>query len=355
MPRLRRPPTLNLALQGGGAHGAFTWGVLDALLDREDIALEGLSGASAGAMNAVVLAHGWCTGGRAGAREALARFWQAVGAQLPAGLVALPAVDEAAWPTLNPMMKAMLQWTQFVSPAQFNPLGRHPLHDLLAEQVDFARLRLSAAPLRLFIAATHAGTGRLRVFRRSEITLEATLASACLPSLHPTVLIDGQPYWDGAFSANPPLAPLLFECRAHDVLIVMLSALHHEGLPTTAAAIRERTSDIAFNAAFLREVEWLGLARRFGAMRGGARWWPAWLRNWWPASRVQRRVDAARFHLIALHDDGTEAAPPAETRLMAHGPFLERLRDRGRAAAVQWLGVHAADIGRRSSIDLSTL
>jgi NTE family protein len=351
MPAAR--PTLNLALQGGGAHGAYTWGVLDALLEREEIGLDGVSGASAGAMNAVVMAQGWLDGGRSGARRALARFWQAIGEQMPAGFVVPPSGDEAAWPSLNPMVRAMMQWTQFVAPAQFNPLGRNPLRELLDEQVDFAALRRSQA-LRLFVATTHANTGRLRLFRRHELTLDAVLASACLPSIHPSVMIDGEPYWDGAFSANPPLAPLLFECRARDLLIVMLSPLRHAHTPASAAEIRERTADLAFNATFLRELQWLALSRRFGARRGGARWWPAWLRHLWPQSRIERRLNAAHFHLVAMHAAGQDA-PPGETRLLAHGPFLERLRDAGRSAAQAWLARDGAALGQRSSIDLVAL
>ena len=204
-PRKRRTRAtarpLSLALQGGGAHGAFTWGVLDALLEDGRFDLCGASGTSAGAMNAVVLAHGLLVGGRDGAREALSRFWSAVGGN--ASLLHVGAGASDGRP--SPMASLMLQWSGFLAPAQFNPMGYDPLRDIVEAQVDFERLRAEPG-FDLFIAATHANTGRLRLFRTAEISADAVLASACLPALYQAVEIDGEPYWDGAFAANPPAA-----------------------------------------------------------------------------------------------------------------------------------------------------
>jgi NTE family protein len=340
--RAAEPALLSLALQGGGAHGAFTWGVLDALLEH-GLPLDGVSGTSAGAMNAVALAHGLARNERGNdhdaAREALDRFWGAIGAQLPSGLVNASANGEdGAAPSFSPMARAMMMWTQFMSPAQLNPLDRNPLREVLAEQIDFARLRATRG-LRLFIAATQANTGRLRLFHRHELTVDTVLASACLPTIHHAIVIDGEPYWDGAYSANPALFPLLFECRARDVLIVLLSTLQHDEAPQTAAAIRERGLEIAFNATFLREVQTLAQALEFSGQR------------WWPAGRLERVLNRAHFHLISLHEGGA-ASLPSETKLMAHRPFLEKLRDQGRAVALEWLGRHAGAIGRHSTVDL---
>jgi NTE family protein len=331
------PPPIKLALQGGGAHGAYTWGVLDALLERErDLRLGAASGASAGAMNAVALAHGLLVGGARGAREALARFWYAVAdGGAPFAWLLDGDGDGIGW---HPAARAGWSWaTQHFAPAQFNPMDLNPLRDILRSQIDFERLRGARSPLPLFIAATEADSGRLRLFGQRELSAEVLLASACLPTLHHTVTIDGRPYWDGAYSANPALAPLVFDLprdAGDATLMVLLSPLRHAGLPVRAEAIRERTLDIAFAAPFLRE------ARLLAEMQQRARATP-WLRR----SVHDERVARQQWHLI---DGGAElAALRRETRLIAHRPLLERLRDLGRAAALAWLdrgGVRAPAI-----------
>ena len=188
------PPTLNLALQGGGAHGALTWGVLDALLEDGRLRFDGVSGTSAGAMNAVVLAQGLMSGGNEGAREALRNFWTAVASSLPFE-GAVPTADGLGF-RLAPAMRLMLQWTHYLSPEQLNPFDHNPLRDVLKAQIDFDQLRIRS-PVKLFIAATEANSGQLRLFQNPDIGLDALLASACLPRLHRSVLIDGQPHWDG--------------------------------------------------------------------------------------------------------------------------------------------------------------
>jgi NTE family protein len=216
---------LSVALQGGGSHGAFTWGVLDRLLEDERIEIDGISGASAGAMNAAVAAYGLTTGGREGARRALADFWTSVAAKVP-----------------SPLAESLVFLARFLSPSQFNPLNLNPLRDILAAQVDFARLRAESAA-RLFIAATNVRTGMPRVFRTPEITADVVLASACLPWMHRTVEIDGEAYWDGGLSANPPVRPLLYECEARDIVLVLLQPARRPALPHTAEAIWSRLTE----------------------------------------------------------------------------------------------------------------
>ncbi len=332
-----RPRPLALALQGGGAHGAFTWGVLDALLANETLDVAALSGASAGAMNAVVLAHGLASGGRNGARQALRDFWQALGTRLPFEWF---TVGQPEAPGLAPAARVALQWAQWLSPYQFNPLGLDPLREIVEAQVDFERLR-RASPVKLFVAATHAASGRLRLFREHELSADALLASACLPNLHHSVLIDGQAYWDGGFAANPPLWPLLDAGAAADLLLVLLAPPASHGPPQTADEIRHRAQELAFSAPLMRELQWLADWR--GGPAGGR----------WLASARERRLRQARLHLV----DGRPALASlsGETRLIAHLPFLEHLRGLGQAAAEAWWARRGSDVGQRSSLDLATL
>lgn len=331
-----RSRPLALALQGGGAHGAFTWGVLDALLEQPTLDLQALSGASAGAMNAVVLAHGLAEGGREGAREALRRFWHALGTQLPFEWF---TVGRREAPGLAPAARVALRWTQLLSPYQFNPLGLDPLREIVEAQIDFERLR-RASPVRLFVAATHAASGRLRVFREHELSAQALLASACLPSLRHSVLIDGEAYWDGGYSANPPLWPLADDGGADDLLMVLLAPPPGSGTPHTADQIRHRAQELAFTLPLMRELQWLAD-------------WKAGGGPGWPASARERRLRRLRLHLV----DGRPAlaALAGETRLIAHRPFLEHLHGLGRAAGEAWWAAHGPRVGHQGSVDIARL
>jgi NTE family protein len=327
---LSRSPSLSLALQGGGAHGAYTWGVLDALLER-GVPIAALSGASAGAMNAVVLADGLADGSHDAAREALSAFWRAVAEQV-SPLWHLPGDP----PSLSAAGRTLLAWTQWLSPTQLNPTGANPLRDVLTARVDFERLRRSRGAA-LFVAATVAETGRLRLFRRHELTLDALLASACLPTIAHPVSIDGLSHWDGAFSANPALAPLVREVPADDLLIVTLSPLAAVALPQSAEGIAARVRDVAFNAAFLREARWLAELRCDALSR-------TWIRT-----GIERRMARLRWHLIDADEDLQHL--PAETRLVPDWNFLQRLRDLGRDHVARWWTSAGPALGRRSSID----
>jgi NTE family protein len=326
--RSPRSHRLSLALQGGGAHGAFTWGVLDALLEREEIDLRSVSGASAGL----------ATGGREGARAALETFWKTLGTRLPFEWFTVGRHDA---PGLAPAARMVLRWSQMLSPYQFNPMGLNPLREIVEAQVDFERLR-RGSPLSLFVAATHAASGRLRMFREHEMTVDALLASACLPNLHHSVVIDGEAYWDGAFAANPPLWPLLHAGDADDLMIVLLAPpAAPGGPPHSVEEIRLRAQELAFTAPLMRELQWLSDWR---AATDGAGW---------PSSAHERRLRRQRLHLV----DGRPelAALASETRLIAHLPFLEHLRDLGAAAARGWWARHATALSRRSSVDLAEL
>jgi len=331
-----RPTPISLALQGGGAHGAFTWGVLDALLEDGRFPITAISATSAGAINAVALAHGLCAGGREGARAALANFWTAVAASVSFdGLLVGPADN----PGFAPAARLFMHWAQLLSPLQLNPLGLNPLRALLSQQIDFERLRADDAP-RLFVAATHANSGRLRIFDNAELSADAVLASACLPSLQRAVVIDGEPWWDGGYSANPALFPLV-RSGAHDILIVMLSPLIYAAVPASAEEIRARALEFTFNAAFLREATLL--SQSCASARGSL----------WPYGRLERRLVRLRTHLI----DAGEALSglTRESRLIAHLPFLQSLRDLGRERALRWLAAAAPQVGRQSSADLGAL
>lgn len=322
-----RPPRdaaadhLALALQGGGSFGAFTWGVLDRLLSADIPArLEGVSGASAGAINAVLLAAGLMEGGAEAARTKLARFWRhlsdrsAFGAFGPLGEFLAASTAPLALPFAD----------QF-SPYQFNPFGLDPLRDLLEEEVDFARLRRER-PLALLIAATRVRDGRARIFREDEITVDAVLASACLPQLHQAVKIDGEDYWDGGYSANPPLRDLILETRAEHVLVVQLSPEEHGGTPRLPADIHRRTRDLAFAAPLRRELEAIEELRALSRMEAGVR------------SPLFRRFEALRLHRIAAHaamPDLVEANPAD-----VGWSFLSRLSEVGHGAAGAWAAAH---------------
>jgi NTE family protein len=326
----RRPPAVSLALQGGGAHGAFTWGVIDALLER-GLGVAAASGTSAGAMNAVVLAHGWSQDGADGARAALHAFWQEIAERVPP-LFHVPGDP----PRLAPMGHAMLAWSRWFAPSQLNPLNLNPLRDVLAAQIDFERLR-STRGMALFIAATEVARGRLRLVRRSALTIDAVLASACLPQVAHPVLIDGQPHWDGAFSANPALWPLVREVACDDLILVTLSPLGPSAQPSSVEEIAERVREIAFTAPFLRE------ARSLAELHADA------LQRPWPRFGTDRRLARLRWHLIDA--DSTLADLPSQTRLVPDWAFLQRLRDAGRERVARWFEDNAASLGARSSFD----
>jgi len=311
--RWRQRPSLSLGLQGGGSFGAFTWGVLDRLLEEEHIRFDTLSGASAGAVNAVILASGLAQGGRSLARERLERFWRQVST---AGMFSpMSRLGQSAAATIDIS-------TRMVSPYQFNPLGLNPLRALLAEHVNFEHLR-KAPPFRLLIAATRVKDGRVRIFGTDEISLDAVLASACLPLLQHAVEIDGEWYWDGGYSANPPLRRLIMDSKTDDIVLVQVTPESDEAVPHLSPAIARRISRIAFNSPLQREVEGLADFRDLCRAEGVFR------------SRFCRKLERLRLHRIVA-----EAAVEGLHRESAYNvdwAFLTKLKDSGRRAAEDWL------------------
>jgi NTE family protein len=299
---------LSLALQGGGAFGAFTWGVLDRLLEEDDLELDAISGASAGAINAVLLASGLAKGGPDEARASLERFWSGVGQSSAKNLFLHPELVVATASQL--------------SPSQFNPLELNPLRDLLAQEVDFEAIR-ARSPVRLLVSATRVQDGAVRVFRTKAISLEVALASACLPRLHHSVNIHGEAHWDGGYSANPPVIPLVGASRASDVLLVQLIPTDHAGLPVTKSEIDKRLGQITFNALLQKELEAIGMMKKLLHKEGE------------PTSRLGRKIDSLQLHHLSAEEyvDGLSQASVLNTKW----DFLSHLRDRGREAADAWL------------------
>jgi NTE family protein len=338
-PTMTPPRLLNLALQGGGAHGAFTWGVLDALLEDERIEFDGVSGTSAGAMNAVVLAQGWMAGGRLGAREALRRFWTSLADTMP---VDVTRQDPDGGVRLAPAVRFWMAWARYLTPAQFNPLDVNPLRQLLVDQVDFEQLR-RRSPLRVFVAATNADSGLLRVFSSSELSVEAVLASGCLPAVFKAPRIDGQTYWDGGYAGNPAVFPLLHGGRSLDTLLVLLAPLEWPATQPsdTARDLQARVAEIAFSTAFRREMQAIVRDRAHRERHGWQRWLPRHLGG----------APEPRFHLIEAGPDLEHL--DGETRLAVNGKFFETLHQLGRANATRWLARHVEALGRRDSVDLA--
>ena len=329
----KRRTRLNLALQGGGTHGAFTWGVLDRLLEDGGIDPAWISGTSAGAVNAVALACGLAQGGRDGARAKLEAVWT--------------AVAEAGVPDLgrlNPFLKGLQGATPMgrlgalFSPYDFNPLGFDPLRRLLEAQIDFDRVR-AFGEIELLIAATDVATGRARLFRRTELTIEALLASACLPTLHHAIEIDGRAYWDGGFSANPDLVTLAAESPAGDSLLVLLNPIEKPGIPRSARTIAAEVNRVTFTQPLVRDVAEITTAIADEAGR-------------WRASNTRAgRLAQHRYHLV---DAGRHTAElPPESKVIPSREVLAALKAAGRGEAAAWLEAHRSDIGRRSSVDLA--
>ncbi|CAJ96308.1 putative acylesterase/phospholipase RssA, containd patatin domain [Cupriavidus necator] len=337
-PEPAQPKPVALALQGGGMHGAFTWGVLDRLLEDGRLAIEGVSATSAGAMNATVLAYGLLQGGSDGARLALHDFWEAIAhsAQRYNPFRWLPWFKSSHTLGLNhsPMYAMADIALRLLSPYQFNPNNLNPLRDVLGSQVDFAALR-EHCPIRLYLCATNIETSRIRIFPPEELSIDAVLASACVPTLFQAVSIDGQHYWDGGYVGNPAIFPLIYHCQTHDVVIVHINPIVRHGVPTTAADILNRVNEVSFNSSLMREMRAIAFV----------------------TSLIQQgKLDGTEMKEVWIHSirsDQTMAALGVSTKYNADWNFLCSLRDKGRAEASRWLEQHYDSVGRRSSIDIS--
>ncbi|MDB5999784.1 MAG: alpha-beta hydrolase superfamily esterase-like protein, partial [Rhizobacter sp.] len=319
-----------------GSHGAFTWGVLDRLLDETDIDVAGVSGTSAGALNAAVFVTGLQRDGREGARAALADFWRDVSRS---GSIFAPfsgSQQSALRDNLSldklPGYQWMSSFFRSLSPYEFNPLNLNPLRDVARRHVDVDALK--ASPVQLFVTATSVTNGQARVFTGDDLSIDALLASACLPFMFQAVEIDGEPYWDGGYSGNPALYPLIYESEAIDIMLVKINPLHREGTPSRSVEIIDRLSEITFNAGLIAEMRAISFVSKL--VREG-------------------KLDAGRYKDLRLHmvaDDEGLAPFNASTKFNTDRAFLEQLFTLGRTAADRWLHAHKADIGKHSSLDI---
>lgn len=350
------PPRVNLALQGGGSHGAFTWGVLDALLDDGRVAVEGISGTSAGAMNAVAMAHGFARAQgqsalaqRESARASLAAFWEGIvdmGAVsssvaqaqrapldiLFGGFGALTGNHTSPSQLLSDAVTSF--WASSVSPYQSNPLDINPLLQFLQKQIDFEQLAAYKA-LKLFVVATTVTTGKAEVFSGKRLTAKAVMASACLPTVFHAVEIDGEHYWDGGYAGNPAIHPLVYQCESRDVVLVQINPIQRAKLPTTAAEIMDRINEITFNAALMAEMRAIDFVKRL---------------------LMEGRLDPTRYKNVLMHRiDGGEilGGYHASTKSATDAKLIHTLRDLGQACAKRWLASHFGALGHTSTVNIA--
>ena len=330
---------VNLALQGGGAHGAFTWGVLDKLLEDGRLWFEAISGTSAGAMNAVVLVDGLMKGGSDGAREALQDFWHAVAAASRTNPIRRSPLNilTGDWSLDNSFSYLWFDLlSRVASPYELNPMNLNPLRDLVEDTIDFERVR-SCQDMKLFISATNVHTGRVKVCGCGDISPDVLMASACVPFLYQAVEIDGVPYWDGGYMGNPSLWPFFYECGTDDVVLVQINPIERMETPKTAREILNRFNEITFNSSLLREFRAIDFVTRL--IHEG---------------RLEKHeYKAIRMHLI--HGGQSMLDLSASSKLNPERDFLEYLRDIGRETASAWLEVHADKVGKEATINLKTL
>ncbi len=334
--RARQRKKINLGLQGGGAHGAYTWGVIDRLLEDERLEIEGVTGTSAGAMNAVVLADGIAKGGREGAREALTEFWRAVSKTARSSPIQRSALDMlfGNWSLdTSPTYLFFDVLTRFSSPYDFNPFDINPLRDVVKQQVDFDAV-CAVKDIKIFVAATNVHSGKIRVFDHEDINLDAVMASACLPHVFKAVEIDGVPYWDGGYMGNPPLFPLFYNSSASDTIIIQINPIERAETPKTARDIVNRLNEITFNATLLRELRAIDFVTRL--IDDG-------------------KLDYNEYKRVYMHRiSADEDLKPlsASSKLNAEWAFLTHLRDIGWRAADHWLAANFDRIGTESTLDL---
>lgn len=331
--------SINLALQGGGAHGAFTWGVLDRFLEDDKIVIEAISGTSAGAMNAVVVADGIMRGGAESAREALLEFWQAVSEAGTASPVKRTPIDVLLgnWNLDNsPGYHLADAMSRMFSPYQANPLNINPLKTVLEQSVDFDRVR-SCDKIKLFISATNVETGRVKIFNRRQLTADMVMASACLPLVYQAVEIDGIPYWDGGYVGNPVLFPFYSKCNSRDIVVVQINPIVREGAPKTPHAILNRMNEITFNGSLLKEFRALDFVRRL--IDDG---------------RLKDNGYRKMFVHVVQNQDALKPMG-ASSKMNSEWQFLIHLRDLGRKTANEWITSNTKFLGVESTVDLRAM
>ena len=335
-----RRKSVNIALQGGGAHGAFAWGVLDRLIEDGRIDIAAMSATSAGAMNAVVLAYGVSVGGMDGAREKLAEFWKEISAagELYSPVRTLPWekwLQAYGFQTeFSPTFMAFQAMTHLFSPYQLNPFDFNPLKEVLLKVVDFERLAECNKATRIYLSATNVRTGKIKVFENRDVSVNAVLASACLPYVFKAVEIDGEAYWDGGFMGNPAIFPLIYEGSSRDVIIVHINPIERTKLPKTAPEIFDRINEISFNSSLMREMRAIEFITRL------------------IDDKVLDGNDYKRMFVHSIRDDAEMTQLGVATKLNPDWEFLCRLRDAGRKRASEWLDTHFDAIGQASTLDL---
>lgn len=330
---------IDLALQGGGAHGALTWGVLDRILEDERIEIDGISGTSAGAMNAVVVADGLQRGGRKAARESLHLFWRSV-----SDAARFSPIQRSPWDRLtgnysldfSPGYLFMENLTQLIAPAKLNPFDFNPLRDLVTQQVNFERVN-ACSKVKIFITATNVRTGRAHIFRQPTLSVDTVMASACLPFLFKAVEIEGEAYWDGGYSGNPALFPLVDDQGCRDLVVVQINPLLRRTLPETAREILNRVNEITFNSSLIKELRSIQLLHQLIDAEG----------------LDMESYRAMRLHLIHAEQEVEELS--ASSKMNAEWSFLSLLFEKGRAWAESWLETHFDAIGEHSTFDLNEL
>ncbi|QAY95895.1 patatin [Methylovirgula ligni] len=327
---------VNLALQGGGSHGAFTWGVLDYLLEDGRLDIAAVSGTSAGAMNAVVLAQGWMENGRDGAREALQRFWRAISTENALSPAQAKFFDLFFGPkTLSGQFSSLWGdfFTHFASPYQFNPFDVNPLRDYLLDAIDFEKVRAFDG-FKIFIAATNVHTGKIKVFKGAELTADHVMASATLPTLFQATVIDGEPYWDGGYMGNPALFPFFYGSNTPDIVIIQINPLERHSIPRSPREIQNRLDEITFNGALMGELRAIDF--------------------------VVRLIDAGKLSVddyvrpLVHRIDGCGLLGPydAATKLDANWQLISSFFEYGRKAAKHWLDETHDHIGKQSTLNL---
>ena len=335
-----RARTINLALQGGGSHGAFTWGVLDRLLEEKDLGFEGVSATSAGAMNAAVFAYGLAIGGREGARKALAGYWKRVSDAASLGPLQPSPFDRMLGDHMlnwSPAFSLMGFVTRVLSPYEFNPADYNPLRDIVEQSIDFDVLLHPDCPVKLFLSATNVRTGKVKVFAGQEICASAVMASACLPTMFHAVEIDGEAYWDGGYMGNPALFPLIYNCKSTDIVVVHINPLFRKEIPRAAADIMNRINEISFNSSLMREMRAVSFVTRLVTEK----------------RIVGEELPHMMFHSIA--DDEFMGVLSATSKMNADWDFLIFLRDQGQKCAGDWLAKNYAKLGVESSVNIDDL
>ncbi|HEX2581599.1 MAG TPA: patatin-like phospholipase family protein [Dongiaceae bacterium] len=328
---------INLALQGGGAHGAFTWGVLDRILEDERIEIDGISATSAGAMNASVLTYGYVEGGRQGARQALTNFWRRISHS-----AAMSPFQASYWDKVigNKSLEnsPSFMWLDFVtrvlSPYQLNPMNWNPLREVLNQSVDFEILKTKNLPIKLFLSATNVRTGKIKVFENHEFSADAVLASGCLPFLFQAVEIEGEYYWDGGYMGNPAIFPLIYNCESTDVVIIHINPLYREEIPVTAGEIMNRINEISFNSSLMREMRAINFVTKL------------------IDEKKLAENGMRRMHIHSISAEEVMRSHSVLSKLNADWDFLLDLFETGRTHADAWIEKNFTALGKESTVDI---